>query len=73
MDGTAKAGKDYAKAESTASFSGGIERTEIEIQLLDNKEKTDEDVYFTIQLKNAKGGNIKEKAQEIRVKGEEIL
>lgn len=67
VDGTAKAGKDYAKAESTASFSGGIERTEIEIQLLDNKEKTDEDVYFTIQLKNAKGGNIKEKAQEIRV------
>lgn len=67
VDGSAKAGTDYAKAESTASFSGGIESTEIEIELLNDKKKTEEDRYFTIQLKNAKGGNIKQNAQEIRV------
>ena len=67
VDGSAKAGKDYAKAESTASFSGGIESTEIEIELLNDNKKTEEDRYFTIQLKNAKGGNIKQNAQEIRV------
>ncbi|MBS6822212.1 MAG: hypothetical protein KH210_11575 [Roseburia sp.] len=67
VDGSAKAGTDYAKAESTASFSGGIESTEIEIELLNDNKKTEEDRYFTIQLKNAKGGNIKQNAQEIRV------
>lgn len=67
VDGSAKAGTDYAKAESTASFSGGIESTEIEIELLNDNKKTEEDRYFTIELKNAKGGNIKQNAQEIRV------
>ena len=67
VDGSAKAGTDYAKAESTASFSGGIESTEIEIELLNDNKKTEEDRYFTIRLKNAKGGNIKQNAQEIRV------
>lgn len=67
VDGSAKAGTDYAKAESTASFSGGIESTEIEIDLLNDNKKTEEDRYFTIELKNAKGGNIKQSAQEIRV------
>ena len=67
VDGSAKAGTDYAKAESTASFSGGIESAEIEIDLLNDNKKTEEDRYFTIELKNAKGGNIKQSAQEIRV------
>ncbi|MGN1206051.1 MAG: Calx-beta domain-containing protein, partial [Eubacterium sp.] len=67
VDGSAKAGTDYAKAKSTASFSGGIESAEIEIDLLNDNKESKEDTYFTIKLKNAKGGNIKEGAQKIRV------
>ena len=67
VDGSAKAGTDYAKAASTASFSGGIESTEIEVELLNDNKKTEEDRYFTIQLSDAKGGIIKKNAQEIRV------
>ncbi len=67
VDGTAKAGTDYAKAEDSIGFSGGIDVAEIEIDLLDDKKKTEEDTYFTIRLKNAKGGNLKKDAEEIRV------
>ena len=67
VDGSAKAGEDYAKAASTASFSGGIESTEIEIDLLNDSKKSEEDKYFTIELSNAKGGSIKENAQKMRV------
>lgn len=67
VEGTAKAGKDYAKADSTVAFSGGIDTQEIEIDLLDDKKKTSEDKYFTIRLKNAKGGTVKKGADEIRV------
>ena len=67
VDGTAKAGTDYAKAKASLGFSGGIDTGEIEIDLLDDKKKTDEDTYFTIRLKNAKGGNLKKGADEIRV------
>ena len=67
VDGSAKAGEDYAKAASTASFSGGIESTEIEIDLLNDNKKSEEDKYFTIELSDAKGGSIKENAQKMRV------
>ncbi len=67
VDGTAKAGTDYAKADDSIGFSGGIDTAEIEIDLLDDKKKTEEDTYFTIRLKNAKGGNLKKDAEELRV------
>lgn len=66
-DGTARAGEDYVKAEGTASFSGDIDYFDIQVDLIDNKEISEEDKSFTIVLSDPKGGTVKAGSESIQV------
>lgn len=66
-DGTAVAGKDYVKTEGTASFSGDIDYYDIEVDLIDDKQVSEEDVSFRILLSDPKGGSILEGKDSIQV------
>lgn len=66
-DGTAVAGKDYVKTEGTASFSGDIDYYDIEVDLIDDKQVSKEDVSFRILLSDPKGGSILEGKDSIQV------
>lgn len=66
-DDTAKAGTDYVAAAGTASFSGDFDYFDIQIDLIDNKEVSHEDLSFRILLSEPRGGTIREDGREIRV------
>ncbi|MBQ6660885.1 MAG: hypothetical protein IJM57_05590, partial [Lachnospiraceae bacterium] len=54
VDGTAKAGVDYARKTGTISLVGSIDRAEIPIEMIDVD--TEEDRAFTLKISNLKGG-----------------
>lgn len=59
VDGTAKAGEDYAAAQGTLYFSSDIAEMTIEVPLINNGVAVSEeqgDAEFTVVLENAQGG-----------------
>lgn len=69
-DGTAKAGKDYVKAEGSTGFAGGIDTTTITVDLINDGEVSlDEadDVTFTVHLKKPKAATIADGGEAIEV------
>ena len=58
VDGTAKAGVDYAKAEGDLAFAGSLDEIEIPIELIAND--TAEDRSFEILLTEVRGGGEEE-------------
>ena len=69
-DGTAEAGKDYAKAEGSTGFAGGIDTTTITVELINDGEASlDEadDVTFTVHLKNPKAATLADGGDTIEV------
>lgn len=57
VDGSAKAGRDYAEGTGTLYFSGGIAEMDIEIQLIDDAIPVEQpDRSFDVVLDNPQGG-----------------
>lgn len=67
VDGTAKAGTDYAASTGTAGFSCGFDYYDIQIPLIDDKKESKEDVSFGIELYDPKVGTIKDDSNTIIV------
>ena len=61
VDGTAKAGVDYARTEGELSFAGSIDEIEIPVELIANDAQ--EDRSFTVRLTQLQGGGEKKRCE----------
>ncbi len=59
-DGTAVSGRDYKSVNGTAVFYADVDEVTIEVPLIDDGEKSDEELNFSVELGDVKGdaGNL---------------
>lgn len=67
VDGTAAAGRDYAKQEGVVTFAGGVDESEIVIQLIDDEIITEDEISFKLELYGPKAAVIDKEASEATV------
>jgi len=55
VDGDARAGEDYVEASGTLMFYGNVTELPVKVELIDDGEKSDEPLDFSIELSGLKG------------------